>query len=91
MIREAAQDIFNRNTDYSQPHQVVNQLESLNVMSLDLYTDAYRFVYELLQNADDSVDNGKKVRVAIRLIEDYLIVAHTGKPFDERDLNGIVA
>ena len=31
----------------------------------------------------------KLVKVGIRLFDDLLVVAHTGKPFDKRDLRGI--
>jgi hypothetical protein len=47
------------------------------------------FVLELLQNADDSAVDGKSVNVWIKIIGNNLIVSHSGKPFDERDIQGI--
>ena len=81
--------IFKKNTGYSEPEHAINQAESLKSLSVDLYTDSKRFVYELLQNADDSVMSEEPVKVGIRLFDDFLVVAHTGKPFDKRDLRGI--
>ena len=87
-LKEAIERQFEENTDYSRPRQAVNQANSLNTLSRDLYTDAKRFVYELLQNADDAAD-GKPVKVAIRLFNTSLVIAHTGNPFSERDLRGL--
>lgn len=88
-LLESIQSIFEENTNYETARQLVNQAASLKYLSSDLYRDSKRFVYELLQNADDSAINGVKVKVAIKLFGDKLIVAHTGKAFDARDLRGI--
>lgn len=81
--------IFQENTNYINPSQAVNQASSLNALSSDLYTDSKRFIYELLQNADDSSQNNKNVKVWIKFFSDKLVVAHSGKPFSPRDLQGI--
>ncbi|WP_435182164.1 sacsin N-terminal ATP-binding-like domain-containing protein [Halorussus sp. AFM4] len=50
-----------------------------------------RFVFELLQNADDempdSSDESRKIRFELR--GDCLLVANTGRPFDAADLDAI--
>ncbi len=58
-------------------------------MSSDLYTDATRFIYELLQNADDSSVNKQAVKVEIKLFDDTLVIVHSGNIFDNRDVEGI--
>ncbi|GGB83222.1 hypothetical protein GCM10007424_24070 [Flavobacterium suaedae] len=88
-LKSDIEGIFRKNTGYAEPEHAINQAESLKSLSVDLYTDSKRFVYELLQNADDSVIPGVSVKVGIRLFDDFLVVAHTGKPFDKRDLRGI--
>lgn len=88
-LKSNIEEIFKKNTGYAEPEHAINQAESLKSLSVDLYTDSKRFVYELLQNADDSVISGVSVKVGIRLFDDFLVVAHTGKPFDKRDLRGI--
>lgn len=90
-LSEAVKEQYRQNTNYSEAHQLVNQAASLKYLSSDLYRDSKRFIYELLQNADDSsIDHGK-VNVAIRLFGDKLVVAHTGKGFDNRDIRGITS
>lgn len=88
-LRTAIQNTFEGNTQYEKPHQVVNQARSLKYLSSDLYSGTTRFIYELIQNADDSSVDGNKVNLIIKLFDDTLVVAHTGKPFDDRDVRGI--
>ena len=89
ILKEQIEKIFSENTDYANPGQAVNQASSLNALSADLYTDSKRFIYELLQNADDSAIDNKAVKVWIKIFDDFLVVAHSGKPFSPRDLQGI--
>jgi len=88
-LEEVINGLFRDNTDYAHPNQSTNQADSLNSLSTDLYTDSKRFIYELLQNADDSSEPNKTVEVWIKAYDDYLVVAHTGKAFDARDLRGL--
>lgn len=76
-------------TDYKNPEQAVTQMASLGSLSGDLYQDSKRFIYELLQNADDSALPGIKSKVIIKLFNNTLVVAHSGKTFDEPDVIGI--
>jgi len=41
-----------------------------------------KYLFELLQNADDA-SNGDPVNVEFRIVEDYLILKHTGEPFNK--------
>jgi len=88
-LKTEIKKIFLDNTNYTNPGQAVNQASSLNTLSSDLYTDSKRFIYELLQNADDSSQNGEAVKVWIKMFDDNLVVAHSGSPFTSRDLQGI--
>lgn len=88
-LKEEINTLFKDNTDYKNPAQATNQASSLTSLSTDLYTDSKRFVYELLQNADDSAESLKTVKVWIKTFGDCLVVAHTGKAFDARDLRGL--
>lgn len=87
-LRTAIEEQYRIKTGYAEPEHAVDQASSLNTLSRDLYTDAKRFVYELLQNADDASD-GTAVKVAVRLFRNNLVIAHTGKVFNERDLRGL--
>lgn len=88
-LKQAIDSQFKKNTDYTNPEQAVNQAESLNTLSADIYTDSKRFIFELLQNADDSADSDKNLSIAIKLFGNQLVIAHNGRPFSERDLIGL--
>lgn len=67
-----------------------NTVNALHKIMDDLYTNADdRFVYELLQNADDQPQEGKGVSVDLQLLEEHLLFMHNGRPFDTDDVNSI--
>ncbi len=88
-IRNIVEKLFDNNTNYTTPDQATNQASSLDTLSSDIYTDSKRFIYELLQNADDSPEEGSTVKVWIKTFGDVLVVAHSGQAFDERDVQGL--
>lgn len=56
-------------------------------------SDRKRWIWELLQNAKDSISNAaikKHVDVEITLNEDYLIFKHNGEPFTSKALNSLI-
>lgn len=63
----------------------------LNILTKTVFGDANRFIFELLQNADDSPkEKGvANVEVELRLLDEYLIFSHTGKHFSQEDVKGI--
>ncbi|MEG1502493.1 MAG: hypothetical protein RR370_03790, partial [Synergistaceae bacterium] len=88
-LSETIEKIFEKNSCYAHPEQAVNQAESLKSLSKDLYTDSKRFIYELLQNADDSSLLDVNVDIYIRFFDDIMLLAHTGQPFTARDIEGL--
>ena len=48
MTMTVIQKKFEDNTSYSNPIHAVNQADSIAALSVDLYTDSNRFIYELL-------------------------------------------
>ena len=63
---------------------------TLNILSKTVYGDVNRFVFELLQNADDSPnENGSELHVTFHLFENHLLFSHNGKHFDKSDVSGI--
>ena len=85
----AINKIYADNTSYNIPIHAANQADALTDLSVDLYTDGNRFIYELLQNADDSSYKNDGVKVWIKVFNDELVVAHSGKVFDVQDIRGI--
>ena len=51
----------------------------------NLYSDETHFVYELLQNAEDT----EATKVRFHLHDDYLTFEHNGRAFSERDVRAI--
>lgn len=51
----------------------------------ELYPDNAHFIYELLQNAEDT----GATEVCFTLTENYIIFEHNGRPFNEKDIWGI--
>ena len=87
-LKARINQIFNENTNYSTAQQALNQAHSLKSLSNDLYTDPLRFVYELIQNCDDSCQPKSILRIAI-VDYRYLIISHNGKPFNDEDVQGL--
>ncbi|CAF4230859.1 unnamed protein product [Rotaria sp. Silwood2] len=86
------EEIFEANTNFQNAQQVVNQAHSLDALSVDLYTDPMRFLFELIQNSDDAYKDLPTKNPLLRLAvidQHYLIVANYGKGFDERDVRGV--
>eukprot|EP00347_Sterkiella_histriomuscorum_P016142 403354325 len=49
-----------------------------------------RWVWELVQNAQDAANPGQKVQIRIILEHDKLIFSHTGKPFNLNDILNLI-
>ncbi|MDG1056420.1 MAG: hypothetical protein P8O83_01740, partial [Flavobacteriaceae bacterium] len=62
----------------------------LSLNELELYTHTKRFIFELIQNADDMpMGDNKSVRINIELLNDHLLFLHNGKFFDRDDVEAI--
>lgn len=57
----------------------------LDTVSSDIYSESQRFVFELMQNADDAAKDTNN-EVHFDFLPNCLIVSHNGKPFDENDI-----
>lgn len=78
-----------KDTGYTQ-RDAKNTVNALHNIMDDLYTNADdRFVYELLQNADDQPQEGKTVSVFMQLQENHLLFMHNGRTFDKDDVDSI--
>ena len=66
-----------------------NISNALHAIMGDLYTETERFVFELLQNADDQPQDNCTVNVTLKTLNENLLFLHTGKPFSEADVESI--
>lgn len=78
-------------TDYKYASQVRTIAKSLIQLSVGIYTEPERFVYELLQNAVDAFSdtNNDTLNILIKAEKDRFVFMHNGKPFSEKDVEGI--
>ena len=67
----------------------INTSNALVRLMGDLYTETERFIFELLQNADDQPEEGELVNVKLKALDENLLFLHTGKPFNEADVESI--
>lgn len=78
-----------KNSDYNNPESPINTANSCNIISRDINTDSQRFIYELLQNADDASNQTDMLDAQIDFVGDYVIISHKGEPFTEIDIESI--
>jgi hypothetical protein len=75
-------------TGYTQ-RDAKNLSNALKRIAGDLYTETERFIFELLQNADDIPNEKGEVEVKFNLLLENLLFLHNGKPFDNNDVESI--
>ncbi|MFH5181605.1 sacsin N-terminal ATP-binding-like domain-containing protein [Paenibacillus sp. TAB 01] len=87
--KKFVQDLYDDKTKNDSNSKSLARL--LNVLTKTVFGDANRFVFELIQNADDSPkDKGRRdVEIEFRLINNNLIFSHNGKHFTKEDVSGI--
>ncbi len=79
------QDLCKENSTFSSQRQAEMVANLLDTVSSDIYSESQRFVFELIQNADDAaVETNNDVH--FDFLPNCLIVSHKGKPFDENDI-----
>lgn len=81
-------DIYSEKLDQNNPYNVIDLAEAVEALAIDIYSENKRFIYELIQNADDAavVDQSE---LMIEVKSGFVVLSHNGKPFDERDLRGL--
>ena len=73
---------------YTSPEQAMSQYNSLVQLSSGIYTEEIRFIYELLQNADDAAIHAN-MEVRIELDNTTFAFSHKGNAFREVDVKSI--
>lgn len=97
-------DVYILEEDHLSPKEFINQwfykkghtpgdastiAGQLTLNELELYTHTKRFIFELIQNADDMPDGSKDVNIEINLLPNHLLFLHNGKYFDREDVKAI--
>jgi hypothetical protein len=79
------QDLCEENSTFSSQRQAEMVANLLDTVSSDIYSESQRFVFELIQNADDAAKDTNN-EIHFDFLPNCLIVSHNGKPFDENDI-----
>lgn len=66
-----------------------NLANALTRLTGDLYTETERFIFELLQNADDLPNSTGKVDVEFVVLKEHFLILHNGQPFDHHNVDAI--
>jgi len=83
-------EISKQKSDYKHTSQAEDLANSLDTISDDIYSESERFVYELIQNADDaSKDRQSDLEIRIEFTQNFVVISHNGRGFDEKDINAI--
>ena len=77
-------------SNYNNSRQAEMAASLLDTVSSDIYSESQRFVFELIQNADDAAE-GKNNEVHFEFLPNCLIVAHNGNSFDENDIKSLTS
>jgi hypothetical protein len=83
--RTFIQDLCKENSTFSSQRQAEMVANLLDTVSSDIYSESQRFVFELIQNADDAAKNINN-EIHFDFLPTCLIVSHNGKPFGEKDI-----
>lgn len=78
-------ELNEENSTFSSLRQAEMVANLLDTVSSDIYSESQRFVFELIQNADDAAKDTSN-EVHFDFLPNCLIVSHNGKPFDEKDI-----
>jgi hypothetical protein len=81
-------DIFNKRGATADDAGLISR--AIGKLAGDMYTDlSERFVFELLQNADDMPKDNNGVNVKLHLLENNILFIHNGLPFSKEDIKAI--
>jgi hypothetical protein len=88
VLEKTIDEIFKENININSPFQVVNLANSVESLATDIYSEDKRFIYELIQNADDAALN-EDAELSIDILDNYVVISHNGAPFTSRDIRGL--
>ncbi|MDJ0364846.1 DUF3883 domain-containing protein [Hymenobacter sp. H14-R3] len=86
--KEFIDSLFIKRATYNDPEQAEMTANLLDTVSSDIYSESQRFVFELIQNADDAA-RGDSNEVRFDFFEHHLLVSHNGSAFTPEDIEAI--
>ena len=86
--KDIIEELFRKRSEYKNPDQAEMTSNLLDTVSSDIYSESQRFVFELIQNADDAAQTDDN-EVHFDFYKDSLIISHNGQPFSKEDINAL--
>ncbi len=86
--KQLIDELFVETSTYNHPAQAEMAAALLNTVASDIYSESERFVFELIQNADDAA-SGDSNEIYFDFLPNSLIVSHNGKAFNENDVRSL--
>lgn len=83
-------ELFQKRSDFKDPDQAETMSNLLDTVSSDIYSESQRFVFELIQNADDAARDVNN-EVHFEFYNNCLIVSHNGQPFSIEDIKSLTS
>lgn len=83
--REFIEKLSRTKSDYANEDTAEDTANAVELLSRDIYTEYIRFLFELIQNADDA----EASELVINVQPGHLVLAHTGNPFTEDDVKAL--
>lgn len=88
--KDFIEDLYRKRSNFNDPDQAEMMSNLLETVSSDIYSESQRFVFELIQNADDSAKEINN-EVHFEFLPNCLIVSHNGNPFAEKDIKALTS
>ena len=82
------EDLYKKRSTFHDTDQAEMISNLLDTVSSDIYSESQRFIFELIQNADDAA-SGNENEMQFDFHSDCLMISHNGRPFDKADINAI--
>lgn len=84
------EELYRKRSDFKDPDQAETMSNLLDTVSSDIYSESQRFVFELIQNADDAAKDTNN-EVHFEFHDNFLIVSHNGHPFSQDDIKALTS
>lgn len=82
------EELYKKTSTYNNPAQSEMAAALLDTVATDIYSESQRFVFELIQNADDA-SVGESNEVYFDFLSNSLIVSHNGNSFKKEDIESL--
>lgn len=84
------EELYRKRSEFNDSDQAETMSNLLDTVSSDIYSESQRFVFELIQNADDAAQDINN-EIYFDFYKDCLIISHNGQPFSQEDIKALTS